>query len=129
MDYTSNFRHIHAQIAESKRLYNRSCPIEVIAVSKYQSIEQIKALHKCGQVAFGENKVQDLKIKYSALESLHLQWHFIGTLQENKINTIASHHGCFLDALIIFSFENNDEKINFKDFIRFFSFLSYNTMK
>ncbi len=99
MDYTSNFRHIHAQIAESKRLYNRSCPIEVIAVSKYQSIEQIKALHKCGQVAFGENKVQDLKIKYSALESLHLQWHFIGTLQENKINALIALKPTLLHSL------------------------------
>ncbi|MGX2985154.1 YggS family pyridoxal phosphate-dependent enzyme [Helicobacter sp. 23-1048] len=99
MDYTSNFKHIYAQITESKSLYNRSYPIEVIAVSKYQSIEQIKALHKCGQVAFGENKVQDLKIKCNALESLHLQWHFIGTLQENKINALIALKPALLHSL------------------------------
>lgn len=88
MDYTHNFTHIYSQVAECKKRYNQSHPIDIIAVSKYQSIEQIRALHSCGQIAFGENKVQDLKLKYASLQSLNVEWHFIGTLQENKINAL-----------------------------------------
>lgn len=40
------------------------------------------------QRAFGENKVQDLQQKASALEALPLEWHFIGSLQSNKINAL-----------------------------------------
>lgn len=99
MDYTNNFTSIHSQVAELKNLYKQSQPIEIIAVSKYQSIEQIKALHSCGQIAFGENKVQDFKMKCAALESLCLQWHFIGTLQENKINALIALKPTLLHSL------------------------------
>ena len=35
-----------------------------------------------------EHKVQDLNQKSQLLESLPLEWHFIGTLQSNKINML-----------------------------------------
>lgn len=60
--------------------------VKIVAVSKYSSIEEIKALYEIGQRAFGENKVQDLTQKMQELDSLPLEWHFIGNLQKNKIN-------------------------------------------
>ena len=62
--------------------------VKIIAVSKYSTSDEIKKLYNIGQRAFGENKVQDLKLKSKELEELPLEWHFIGNLQKNKINNL-----------------------------------------
>lgn len=60
--------------------------VKIVAASKYVDSEEIRDLYAIGQRAFGENKVQDLVTKSDALEDLPIEWHFIGTLQKNKIN-------------------------------------------
>ena len=60
--------------------------VKIVAVSKYSTSDEIKALYEIGQRAFGENKVQDLEKKAEELDALPLEWHFIGNLQKNKIN-------------------------------------------
>ena len=60
--------------------------VKIVAVSKYSTAQEIKALYEIGQRAFGENKVQDLEKKAEELDALPLEWHFIGNLQKNKIN-------------------------------------------
>ncbi len=62
--------------------------VKIVAVSKYVDADAVKALYRIGQRAFGENRVQDLKAKAEALEDLPLEWHFVGTLQKNKINAL-----------------------------------------
>ncbi|MFT5662204.1 MAG: pyridoxal phosphate enzyme (YggS family) [Sulfurimonas sp.] len=62
--------------------------VKTIAVSKYSTSDEIEKLYNIGQRAFGENKVQDLKVKSQELEDLPLEWHFIGNLQKNKINNL-----------------------------------------
>lgn len=62
--------------------------VKIVAISKYSTAEDIKALYEIGQRAFGENKVQDLKLKSAELEDLPLEWHFVGNLQKNKINNL-----------------------------------------
>lgn len=62
--------------------------VQLVGVSKYNTIDDIKTLYQVGQRAFGENKIQDLKEKSKALEDVPISWHFIGTLQKNKINNL-----------------------------------------
>ena len=62
--------------------------VQLVAISKYSTSEDIGTLYKAGQRAFGENKVQDLKQKSQELEDLPLSWHFVGSLQKNKINNL-----------------------------------------
>ncbi len=62
--------------------------VQIVAISKYSSSEDIETLYKAGQRAFGENKVQDLKTKMEQLEKLPISWHFVGSLQKNKINNL-----------------------------------------
>ncbi len=62
--------------------------VKIVAVSKYSNEAAIKDLYQIGQRAFGENKVQDLLTKSKNLIDLPLEWHFIGTLQKNKINQL-----------------------------------------
>ncbi|MEA1955727.1 MAG: YggS family pyridoxal phosphate-dependent enzyme [Campylobacterota bacterium] len=76
--------------------------VKTVAISKYSDATEIETLYNIGQRAFGENKVQDLKIKSNELEELPLEWHFVGNLQKNKINNLldlspALFHG--LDSL------------------------------
>lgn len=62
--------------------------VKIVAASKYVDAQAIRDLYAIGQRAFGENKVQDLTTKAEILEELPLEWHFIGTLQKNKINQL-----------------------------------------
>ena len=62
--------------------------VKIVAVSKYSTAADIAKLYNIGQRAFGENKVQDLLTKEEALEELPLEWHFIGHLQRNKLNSL-----------------------------------------
>ncbi len=62
--------------------------VKIVAASKYVDADAIRDLYSIGQRAFGENKVQDLMIKSQELEELPLEWHFIGSLQKNKINQL-----------------------------------------
>lgn len=62
---------------------------QLIAVSKMQSVEDIKKLYKLGQRDFGENYVQELVEKQPQLPA-DIRWHFIGHLQTNKVKYIAS---------------------------------------
>ena len=62
--------------------------VKIIGISKYSDANDIATLYSAGQRAFGENKVQDLKVKSEELEDLPLEWHFVGRLQKNKINNL-----------------------------------------
>ncbi len=61
---------------------------KLIAVSKTQTVEKILEVYTMGQRAFGENRVQELVSKYEELPK-DIEWHFIGTLQSNKVKYIA----------------------------------------
>lgn len=76
------------RIEKARIAVDRHRIVRLVAVSKYSTQEEIATLYACGQRAFGENKVQDFKSKSKDLESLPLEWHFIGSLQSNKINTL-----------------------------------------
>lgn len=84
----NNLDKIISRIEKARISYSRHQIIRLIAVSKYSEINDIAQMYNCGQRAFGENKVQDLKNKSEALNHLPIQWHMIGTLQENKINAL-----------------------------------------
>lgn len=62
----------------------------LLAVSKTQPADAIAALADLGQLAFGENYVQEAAPKQAALAHLGLEWHLIGHLQSNKAKEAAS---------------------------------------
>jgi PLP dependent protein len=63
--------------------------VGLIAVSKYQPAEAIRAAFAAGQRAFGESYVQEAFDKQAALRDLNIEWHFIGRIQANKTRWIA----------------------------------------
>ena len=65
-------------------------PKEVIlvAVSKTKSNEEIMEAYKAGQRIFGENKIQEMALKWSELPK-DIEWHMIGHVQRNKVKYMA----------------------------------------
>lgn len=68
----------------------RGQEVTLLAAVKYATPEQINALHRvCGVNDIGENRVQQLLEHYEHLEDKeHLNVHFIGSLQKNKVKYI-----------------------------------------
>ncbi|WP_322521101.1 YggS family pyridoxal phosphate-dependent enzyme [Guyparkeria halophila] len=64
--------------------------VKLVAVSKRQPIEAIRALADLGQRDFGENYLQEAIDKQPELTDLPLTWHFIGPIQSNKTRAIAA---------------------------------------
>jgi hypothetical protein len=58
--------------------------VKLIAVSKYFGVDAIIEAKNCGLTDFGENRAQELTLKYEKLGK-DVTWHFIGTLQKNKV--------------------------------------------
>jgi pyridoxal phosphate enzyme (YggS family) len=76
--------------AAEARAGRPSGSVEVVAVSKLQPPEAIRAAHAAGARAFGENYAQELRDKAEALSDLQgLRWHAIGPLQTNKARYVA----------------------------------------
>ena len=78
---------IRARMAAAAKLARRpSEDIQLIAVSKTRSVEDIAPLILQGQMLFGENRVQEAAQKWPALKEQHsgIQLHLIGQLQSNK---------------------------------------------
>jgi hypothetical protein len=85
-----HFDRIIERVEKARLRVNDHHIVKIVAASKYVDAEAIKSLYAIGQRAFGENKVQDLLSKSEALDELPIEWHFIGTLQKNKINHLLS---------------------------------------
>lgn len=73
-----------------EQILEKTKNVRLIAASKYVEAGKIATLARLGVNEFGENQVQALARKKEALknENLKLNWHFIGTLQSNKINLL-----------------------------------------
>jgi len=79
VDIVKNFQNIRSSINNSN--------VNIIAVSKTFSLDKIKPLVDIGHNHFGENKVQEAKIKWLNIrrDNSRLQLHMIGKLQTNKV--------------------------------------------
>tara|TARA_B100000700_G_scaffold247543_1_gene277045 strand:+ start:144 stop:782 length:639 start_codon:yes stop_codon:yes gene_type:complete len=63
--------------------------VSLLAVSKGHSQESIRKLSDYGQLDFGESRLQEAIPKKNDLSDLdQLRWHFIGTLQKNKVRGV-----------------------------------------
>jgi PLP dependent protein len=58
--------------------------VRLVAISKTFSADHIRAAADCGQIDFGENKVQEALEKMDRTTDLRIRWHLVGHLQSNK---------------------------------------------
>ena len=76
-------------IAQRIQELKQSLPSDVtlVAVSKFHPVEALQAAYDAGQRVFGERRAQELVAKQRQLPA-DIEWHFIGTLQTNKVKEI-----------------------------------------
>jgi PLP dependent protein len=85
MSFADNLAAVQQRIcAACARAGRAADSVMLLAVSKTCPAEIISDAVKCGQVFFGENKVQEAKAKIP-LCPRKARWHFIGHLQSNKV--------------------------------------------
>jgi len=86
----SNLQATRAAIAQAAKAAHRNVTeVRLLAVSKTFPVEAVREAYRGGQVAFGENYLQEALDKINALSDLPLEWHFIGPIQSNKTRAIA----------------------------------------
>src|SRR5438034_10569024 len=84
MDLAANFASVHQRSeAACGRAGRDPGSVLVVAVSKGQPPERVRAAAMLGQAIFGESRVQEAKAKIEQCPG-HLRWHLIGHLQSNK---------------------------------------------
>ena len=73
-----------------KKKYNLNYDIEIVAVSKYASLETIKEFLSLDlDLPLAESKAQSLRDRVGELKNFeNIKWHFIGRIQSNKIKYI-----------------------------------------
>ncbi len=67
--------------------------VQLLAVSKTFSADDVRQVAACGQLDFGENYIQEGVDKITALHDSQpaLVWHCIGPMQSNKTKLVAEH--------------------------------------
>src|SRR4029077_5400392 len=60
--------------------------VTLVAISKTFAANAIEPIIAAGQRVFGENRVQEAKVKWPPLKERHggIELHLVGTLQSNK---------------------------------------------
>ncbi|MBQ6078781.1 MAG: YggS family pyridoxal phosphate-dependent enzyme [Muribaculaceae bacterium] len=76
-----NLEHVTAQLPKG---------VQLVAVSKFHPVEELREAYDAGQRLFGENRVQELVAKAPQLPE-NIRWHFIGHLQKNKVRMLMPH--------------------------------------
>jgi pyridoxal phosphate enzyme (YggS family) len=89
---TAGLGKVRRAVSEAAERWGRDpATVTLLAVSKTQPREAVRAAADVGQRAFGENYLQDALPKIDALAEFPLAWHFIGAIQSNKTRAIAEH--------------------------------------
>jgi pyridoxal phosphate enzyme (YggS family) len=83
--FAENLDSIRQRIAAAcARVGRAEESVTLLAVSKTHPPETIRTAVECGQLLFGENKIQEAKAKIPLCPG-KARWHFIGHLQSNKV--------------------------------------------
>jgi pyridoxal phosphate enzyme (YggS family) len=83
-DFSQRLAQVEETIAAAARKVGRDpAEIQLIAVSKTQTVAIIQEALRAGVRVFGENKVQEARAKIDELG--RGEWHLIGHLQSNKV--------------------------------------------
>ena len=85
----ANLAEVHERIAAAAAHAGCDCgDVEIVAAVKYVPLEQLGALAEAGVTVAGENRAQDLQVKY-AVHGDAFTWDFIGHVQSRKVKQIA----------------------------------------
>ncbi|CAN7438704.1 YggS family pyridoxal phosphate-dependent enzyme [Rossellomorea sp. LjRoot5] len=88
MKVSENIQHINENIQRAcERSGRRTEDVNVVAVTKYVSIDRAEEAVEAGLFHLGENRDEGLISKWDVLRD-KARWHFIGSLQSRKVKNI-----------------------------------------
>lgn len=88
MSVAENLKDIKTRIEKAARAHGQEAEkISIVAVSKLQPEERVRAALEAGQKVFGENRVQEAQERWGELKKQYadLELHLVGPLQTNKV--------------------------------------------
>lgn len=86
----ANLQSVHARIAAACKSAGRDVnDVTLLAVSKTFGADAVLQAIAAGQMAFGENYVQEAVEKITLLRHLPIEWHCVGPIQSNKTRLVA----------------------------------------
>lgn len=89
MEIRQSLEQLRQRIQLAEQASNREAgAVQLIAVSKQQTVEAIQQAYQGGQRLFGESYLQEALDKIPLLAK-DIEWHFIGRIQSNKTRQIA----------------------------------------
>jgi len=87
---SNNLQNVRKRIELASAAAGRaSGAVKLLAVSKTMPAQAVRDAHAAGQLAFGENYIQEGVDKIASLADLPLEWHCIGPIQSNKSKWVA----------------------------------------
>jgi pyridoxal phosphate enzyme (YggS family) len=92
-EVAANLAAVRARIEAAARTVGRDpAAVTLVAVSKAQPEERVRAALAAGQRVFGENYMQEARARWPALRERHpdLQLHMIGPIQTNKAKDVVA---------------------------------------
>lgn len=83
----ARYEAVRRQVADAADCAGRLAEdVTIVAVAKTVGIPEVQAAIAAGVADFGENRAQEFLGKYGLFP--HVRWHFIGTLQTNKVKDV-----------------------------------------
>lgn len=90
-----NLRAVHARIEDAAGAAGREPDsVRLLLATKTLGPEPVRIAIEAGESLVAENRVQEVRPKFEALEDLDYERHFIGHLQSNKINALLPYVSC-----------------------------------
>lgn len=91
-ELAANLQAVTERIAAACRAAGRQPDeVELVVVTKFFPVSDVRLLAELGVTAVGENRHQEAAAKAAECRDLDLSWHFIGGLQSNKAAAVATY--------------------------------------
>nr|WP_319474942.1 YggS family pyridoxal phosphate-dependent enzyme [uncultured Sphaerochaeta sp.] len=85
IELREHYQEILESLAEAARIAGRKpSDVTLMAVSKTRTYQEVLDLYSCGQLLYGENRVQEVQEKVPLARPEGMRMHLIGHLQSNK---------------------------------------------
>ncbi len=96
-----NLAGVQSRIKNAIEISGRRDTVKLLAAVKYASCEEIDELFRLGVTDMGENRVNTFLEHYYGVKENEIEWHFIGSLQKNKVKYLVGKIACLhsLDSL------------------------------
>ncbi len=97
-----NLKQVHDRIENACKVSGRNAAdVQLLLATKTVPAERIRIAIEAGETLIGENKMQEFRDKDDELKDLHIERHFIGHLQTNKVKEVLKYVTCIqsLDRL------------------------------